>query len=266
MAFQGFRQNTGPIGPPKAETPFGNFPRTPSPPPPTFPSSPREFEAPERIHPQPLPFVGRHPIAAPSRAFAGEQRRSETLPKWSYGQKYIYHDYDAQAHQLSPEVVPPVASGFSENALSARGAQVQDFRRTGLHPSLPSDAEISGASRTMRGSRSDLIFSDQGHFVTQQNQSYPSFQNKSQLVPQSTRSPPLAFQNNVHVDGQSPLGEAQWIMRTLVLFFHIKFSLFYSWPMLCNSEQAYKVSASNFIFCNFGEKYLYDGRAGCSGF
>ncbi|XP_075101226.1 SAC3 family protein B [Nicotiana tabacum] len=208
MAFQGFRQNTGPIGPPKAETPFGNFPRTPSPPPPTFPPSPREFEAPERIHPQPLPFVGRHPVAAPSRPFAGAQRRSETLPKWSYGQKYIYHDYDAQAHQLSPEVVPPVASMFSENALSARGAQVQDFRRTGPHPSLPSDAEILGAS--MRGSRSDLIFSDQGHFVTQQNQSPPSFQNKSQLVPHSTRSPPLAYQNNVHVDGQSPLGEAQW--------------------------------------------------------
>lgn len=65
---------------------------------------------------------------------------------------------------------------------------------------------------TFFGSRSDLIFSDQGHFVTQQNQSPPSFQNKSQLVPQSTRSPPLAFQNNVHVDGQSPLGEAQWLV------------------------------------------------------
>ncbi|MCE0480488.1 hypothetical protein HAX54_037379 [Datura stramonium] len=40
MAFQGFGKNTGPIGPPKAQTPFGNFPRGPSPPS-TFPPSSR---------------------------------------------------------------------------------------------------------------------------------------------------------------------------------------------------------------------------------
>ncbi|XP_059282050.1 SAC3 family protein B isoform X2 [Lycium ferocissimum] len=181
MAFQGFGKNTGPIGPPKAQTPFG----TPSPPPSTFPPSPRP---------------------------------SETLPKWGYGQKYIYHDYDAQADQQSPEIVPPLASVYAESTLSASGPHVQDFRRTGPRTSFPSGADILGASRTMRGSRSDLIFSDQSRFVTQQNQSSPLFQNRSPsvpqstrspslafqspLVPQSTRSPPLAFQNNLYIDGE----------------------------------------------------------------
>ncbi|KAJ8531101.1 hypothetical protein K7X08_025832 [Anisodus acutangulus] len=151
MAFQGFGKNTGPIGPPKAQTPFENFPRTP---PSTFPPSPRP---------------------------------SETLPKWGYGQKYIYHDYDAQADQQSPEVVPPLASVYAESTLSARDPQVQDFRRNGPRTSFHSDADILGASRTMRGSRSDLIFSDQGRFFTQQMQSSPLFQNKRPLVPQSTR-------------------------------------------------------------------------------
>lgn len=175
MAFQGFGKNTGPIGPPKAQTPFGNFPLTPS------------------------------STSPPS------SRPSETLPKWGYGQKYIYHDYDAQAHQESPEV-PPLASVYAESILSAsaRGSQVQDLRRTGPRTSFSSDAETLGASRTMRGSRSDSISSDQGRFVSQQNQSSPLFQNESPLVPKSTRLPPLAFQNNLHTDGEIlPLGEAQ---------------------------------------------------------
>ncbi|XP_055827695.1 SAC3 family protein B isoform X2 [Solanum dulcamara] len=119
MAFQGFGKNTGPIGPPKAQTPFGNFSRTPSPTP-TFPPS---------------------------------SRPSGTLPKWGNGQKYVYHDYDAQAYQQSPEVVPPLPSVYAESALSAsvRGSQVQDIRRTGPPTSFSSDAEILGASTTMRG-------------------------------------------------------------------------------------------------------------------
>lgn len=163
MAFQGFGKNTGPIAPPKAQTPFGNS-RNPS--------------------------------------------TSDTLPKWGNGQKYIYHDYDAQAHQQSPQVVPPLP----ETALSAsvRGSQLQDLRTTGPHTSFSSDAEILGASRTMRGSRSDLISSDQGPFVSQQNQSSPLFRNESPLVPKSTRSPPLAFHNNLHTEGNiPPLGGAQ---------------------------------------------------------
>ncbi|WMV58975.1 hypothetical protein MTR67_052360 [Solanum verrucosum] len=163
MAFQGFGKNTGPIAPPKAQTPFGNS-RTPS--------------------------------------------TSDTLPKWGNGQKYIYHDYDAQAHQQSPQVVPPLP----ETALSAsvRGSRLQDLRTTGPRTSFSSDAEILGASRTMRGSRSDLISSDQGPFVSQQNQSSPLFWNESPLVPKSTRSPPLAFHNNLHTEGNiPPLGGAQ---------------------------------------------------------
>ncbi|MCE0480487.1 hypothetical protein HAX54_037378 [Datura stramonium] len=62
----------------------------------------------------------------------------------------------------------------------------------------------------MRESRSDAIFRDQDCFVSQQNQSSPLFQNESPLVPKSTRSPPLAFQNNLHIDGEiPPLREAQ---------------------------------------------------------
>ncbi|XP_010314176.2 SAC3 family protein B isoform X3 [Solanum lycopersicum] len=104
MAFQGFGKNTGPIAPPKAQTPFGNS-RTPS--------------------------------------------TSDTLPKWGNGHKYIYHDYDAQAHQQSPQLVP----SLPENALSTsvRGSQLQDLRTTGPHTSFSSDAEIPGASMTMRG-------------------------------------------------------------------------------------------------------------------
>ncbi|XP_047271262.1 SAC3 family protein B isoform X2 [Capsicum annuum] len=175
MAFEGFGKNTGPIAPPKSQTPFGN----PSPPPSTFPPS---------------------------------SRPTETLPKWGYGQKYIYHDYDAQPHQQSPEVVPPLASAYAESAFSAssRASQVQDLRRTGPPTSFSSHAELLGASKTMRGSCSDLIFGDQGSFVSQKNQSSPLFQNESPLVPKSTRSPPLVFQNNLHTDGETPpLGEAQ---------------------------------------------------------
>nr|XP_004252222.1 SAC3 family protein B isoform X2 [Solanum lycopersicum] len=163
MAFQGFGKNTGPIAPPKAQTPFGNS-RTPS--------------------------------------------TSDTLPKWGNGHKYIYHDYDAQAHQQSPQLVP----SLPENALSTsvRGSQLQDLRTTGPHTSFSSDAEIPGASMTMRGSRSDLISSDQCPFVSQQNQSSPLFQNESPLVPKSTRSPPLAFHNNLHTEANiPPLGGAQ---------------------------------------------------------
>ncbi|XP_015061215.1 SAC3 family protein B isoform X3 [Solanum pennellii] len=163
MAFQGFGKNTGPIAPPKAQTPFGNS-RTPS--------------------------------------------TSDTLPKWGNGHKYIYHDYDAQAHQQSPQLVP----SLPENALSTsvRGSQLQDLRTTGPHTSFSSDAEIPGASMTMRGSRSDLISSDQCPFVSQKNQSSPLFQNESPLVPKSTRSPPLAFHNNLHTEANiPPLGGAQ---------------------------------------------------------
>lgn len=106
MAFEGFGKNTGPIAPPKSQTPFGN----PSPPPSTFPPS---------------------------------------------------------------------------------------------------------------SSCSDLIFGDQGSFVSQKNQSSPLFQNESPLVPKSTRSPPLVFQNNLHTDGETPpLGEAQllvWLQLLLSL-------------------------------------------------
>lgn len=81
------------------------------------------------------------------------------------------------------------------------------------------------------GSRSDLISSDQCPFVSQQNQSSPLFQNESPLVPKSTRSPPLAFHNNLHTEANiPPLGGAQrsvWLqlLLSLLAFLKLKYCL-----------------------------------------
>lgn len=54
------------------------------------------------------------PIASPKAQIPFGNSRplstSDTLPKWGNGHKYIYHDYDAQAHTTTTTLQCPTMS------------------------------------------------------------------------------------------------------------------------------------------------------------
>uniref|UniRef100_A0A5B6ZI47 PCI domain-containing protein n=1 Tax=Davidia involucrata TaxID=16924 RepID=A0A5B6ZI47_DAVIN len=163
MSFQGFGKNSGPSAPPKAQTPFGNFPGPPSPAPPLT-SSPLQRS------PRPI----------------------ESPPKWGDGQKSFFKDYNAQAHKRPPAVASFDAPRNSGAGVSAKIAQFQDPKRTRSPPLLSTDEDISRNSRTVIGSRSDLLINNHGL-----------------SVPQRTRSPPLVLESKHSVEDFGPFGEAQ---------------------------------------------------------
>nr|GMD88255.1 SAC3 family protein B-like isoform X1 [Ipomoea batatas] len=207
MAFKGFGKNSGPTEPPRAQTLFGNFPRTPSPPLASF----EEFQAAESLRSLPLAFDRNHAITVPSHPSAGV-RNSESRPNWTYGQKSVYKDLDAPTDEGSSPHLPPITSNNSGIGVSHTASQVQDLKRIRSPPSLPVDERILRNSRMTRGSHSELIFNDPGHLTAQQMQSPPStFQNNlGYLVTQRPQSPPLGFRNSPPIGNQTPpFGEVQ---------------------------------------------------------
>nr|GMD87002.1 SAC3 family protein B [Ipomoea batatas] len=207
MAFKGFGKNSGPTEPPRAQTLFGNFPRTPSPPLASF----EEFQAAESLRSLPLAFDRNHAITVPSHPSAGV-RNSESRPNWTYGQKSVYKDLDAPTDEGSSSHLPPITSNNSGIGVSHTASQVQDLKRIRSPPSLPVDERILRNSRMTRGSHSELIFNDPGHLTAQQMQSPPStFQNNlGYLVTQRPQSPPLGFRNSPPIGNQTPpFGEVQ---------------------------------------------------------
>ncbi|KAA8527527.1 hypothetical protein F0562_034758 [Nyssa sinensis] len=179
MAFQGFGKNSGPSAPPKAQPPFGHFPRPPSPTPPLsgppLQRSPRELEAADRMREPAMAFESNRSVLGPSYLAAGVHR-PESLPKWGDGQKSFFQDYNAETHQW-PSVVAPRNSGAG---VLAKIAQSQDLKRATLPPLLPTERDISRNPQTVIGrpALSPHAWGDQprlpGSFAnlpTQQNQS-----------------------------------------------------------------------------------------------
>lgn len=186
MSFSGgFGKDSGPAAP-RNQTPFGNFPRPPSPAQP-FTRSLGEPEAFKKINSRPSAFESRGLVMSPPQPSAGFSRPSQSPRTWSNGQKFSYKDYDAPIDESPSTVVPFVPSTTFTPSVPAKGSQFQDTRITRSPASVAFDEEILRRSIDVRGSRAGFL---------PKSQSY--------LVPHQMQSPPLPLQRNSYAEGAGP--------------------------------------------------------------
>lgn len=186
MSFGGgFGKDSGPAAP-RNQTPFGNFPRPPSPAQ-SLTRSPGEPEAFKKINSRPSAFEGRRLVTSPSQPSAGFSRPSQSPHTWSNGQKFSYKDYDAPVDESLPIVVPFVPSSTFTPSVPAKGSQFQDTRITRSPNLVAFDEEILRRSIDVRGSRAGFLPKSQSDLYLQQMQ-----------------SPPLPVLRNPYAEGSGP--------------------------------------------------------------
>lgn len=191
MAFSGFGKNSGPSAPqPGAQTPFGNFPRHPSPSP--LPISPRssidyrDLNAYQGISSLPL---------ASTRSFPVTQKSNEPPLRWGDVKVSSFRDPGAQ-YQRPPTVLQQVAPRNLGTGSPAETVGVQSIRRTNS-PYSQSPHEISNSSwspidRSPPIFRNNLYVGGQRPHIqeVQQRPFSPVWVNQSKPSSHSTTTPP----------------------------------------------------------------------------
>ncbi|KAH6769835.1 hypothetical protein C2S52_014638 [Perilla frutescens var. hirtella] len=194
MAFSGFGKNSGPSAPqPGAQTPFGNFPRHPSPSS-TLPILPRssidysDLDASQGISSPPL---------VSTRSFSGTQKNNEPPLRWSDVKASSLNDPGVQ-YQRPPTVLEQVASRHLGTGSPAKTVEVQSIRRTNSPYSQSSKTvEVQSIRRT------NSPYSQSPHEISNSSRS-PMDRDRSYLDPYGARSSPPIFHNNLYVGGQRP--------------------------------------------------------------
>ncbi|KAG9141433.1 hypothetical protein Leryth_001873 [Lithospermum erythrorhizon] len=177
MAFAGFGKNSGPTAPPRAQTPFGNFPSFPSP---AFSTPPRELESSELMHTPPMTFSGGRPAATPFHSLA--EVASEVRPIQGNRKSFPFPENSAKSHQGSP-VVSPFVSGNPGSVHATSIAQVQDVKW------MRSPTSLSSSENLPRNFQSS-------------GENYADLQYNGQRRNQQARSPPSLFPKILSADGK----------------------------------------------------------------
>ncbi|XP_010242537.1 PREDICTED: SAC3 family protein B isoform X2 [Nelumbo nucifera] len=184
MAFQGFGKNSGPSVPPKAQTPFGTLPRSPS------------------------------PTISPHNSTLAQQSRGSTIspPQWNSRPEPLVNGSNSQTFPRPYASKPYVGPGTGSN-VPAKPANFQYPKGTGLPPFLSADEDFLGNSSQNvskswdNQSRSPVTYTDsqihQGpslvptyvdaHDVGTQLRTKVS----NSQVPTRTRSPPGPYGNEI---------------------------------------------------------------------
>ncbi|XAR57164.1 hypothetical protein NMG60_11025212 [Bertholletia excelsa] len=196
MAFQGFGKSSGPSAPPRAQTPFGHFPRPPSPTPP-FPAtplqqSPRQVQAPERTPSPSLAFRSHNSARSPSYPSTPLLRPTEFHPQTSSGQKPFPSSYDAQTQQRPSAVTSFLPSQNSGACFLAKDGPLEDLKRTRSPPLLSTNEVNANSTRSGFVRPLETFYNDQ-----------------RQSVPLRVRLPPAFRENNHSVENFGPSVEAQ---------------------------------------------------------
>ncbi|XP_010314178.2 SAC3 family protein B isoform X6 [Solanum lycopersicum] len=166
MAFQGFGKNTGPIAPPKAQTPFGNS-RTPS----TRPSLPPHMRGNSTQSFQNLPIRLPH------------QRLPSIPTNYDPGRQIaVKHADQVSKRTRSPPHSPPNVASFEKSALGLRESKRPSTSPSKLRSNAPPDSLAPQSSMSGYGVNVGVDLSKPMNFPVSKRTKFPSVPSSDQVL------------------------------------------------------------------------------------